>query len=108
MMSSGISDRKEGTSSAGVTIASWTRVGAGESAQLYTYTLMRYVWTDGPTYKHRLLKNPKSTTTKRGRRGNKAGYTATPVACGWAGAVVEVTRSFGQERLGQKSQKHKK
>ena len=23
---------------------------------------------------------------------NKAGYTATPVACGWAGAVFEVTR----------------
>ena len=29
---------------------------------------------------------------------NKAGYTATPVACGWAGAVMEVTRSFGQEQ----------
>ena len=29
---------------------------------------------------------------------NKAGYTATPVACGWAGAVLEkVTRPFGQE-----------
>ena len=29
---------------------------------------------------------------------NKAGYTATPVECGWAGAVFEVTRSFGQEQ----------
>ena len=29
---------------------------------------------------------------------NKAGYTATPVACGWAGASIEVTRSFGQEQ----------
>ena len=29
---------------------------------------------------------------------NKAGYTATPVACGWAGAVIEVTRLFGQEQ----------
>ena len=28
----------------------------------------------------------------------EAGYTATPVACGWAGAVIEVTRSFGQEQ----------
>ena len=28
---------------------------------------------------------------------NKAGYTATEVACGWAGAVFEVTRPFGQE-----------
>ena len=29
---------------------------------------------------------------------NKAGYTATTVACGWAGAVFEVTLSFGQEQ----------
>jgi len=29
-------------------------------------------------------------------RENKAGYTATPVACGWAGALIEVTSSFGQ------------
>ena len=29
---------------------------------------------------------------------NKAGYTATPVACGWAGAIIEVTPSFGQEQ----------
>ena len=29
---------------------------------------------------------------------NKAGYTANPVACGWAGAVIEVTSSFGQEQ----------
>ena len=29
---------------------------------------------------------------------NKAGYTATPVACEWAGAVIEVTSSFGQEQ----------
>ena len=27
---------------------------------------------------------------------NKAGYTATEVACGWAGAIFEVTRPFGQ------------
>ena len=26
----------------------------------------------------------------------KAGYTATPVACGWAAAVFEVTREFGR------------
>ena len=30
-------------------------------------------------------------------RKNKAGYTATEVACGWAGAIFEVTRPFGQE-----------
>ena len=30
---------------------------------------------------------------------NKAGYTASIVACGWAGAVIEkVTGAFGQER----------
>ena len=28
----------------------------------------------------------------------KAGYTAIPVACGWAGAIIEVTPSFGQEQ----------
>ena len=31
-------------------------------------------------------------------RKNKAGYTATEVACGWAGAIFEVTRPFGQEQ----------
>ena len=30
--------------------------------------------------------------------GNKVGYTATPVACGWAEATFEVTKSFGQEQ----------
>ena len=29
---------------------------------------------------------------------NKAGYTATLVACGWAGAVMEVTGAFRQEQ----------
>ena len=29
---------------------------------------------------------------------NKAGYTATDVACGWAGAILEVTGTFGQEQ----------
>ena len=28
---------------------------------------------------------------------NKAGHTATPVACRWAGTMFEVTPSFGQE-----------
>ena len=33
---------------------------------------------------------------------NKAGYTATPVVCLWAGAVLErVTRAFGQELWAQ-------
>ena len=36
--------------------------------------------------------------TKMTETENKAGYTATPVAGGWAGAIVEVTRSFGQKQ----------
>ena len=39
---------------------------------------------------------------------NKAGYTPTPVACGWAGAVSEVTWSFGQEQWGQRPEKLQK
>ena len=29
---------------------------------------------------------------------NKAGYTATKVACGWAGAIFEVIKPFGQDQ----------
>ena len=47
-------------------------------------------------------------TVKTENDHNKAGYTATPVACGWAGAIIEVTPSFGQEQVGQKPQKNKK
>ena len=47
-----------------------------------------------------------STSTKE---NNKAGYTATLVACGWAGAVLEkVTRASGQEPYAQKAQKRQK
>ena len=42
-------------------------------------------------------------------RTNKAGYTATLVACGWAGAVLEkVTRASWQEPYAQKAQKRQK
>ena len=42
-------------------------------------------------------------------RENKAGYTATLVACEWAGAVLEkVTRASRQEPYAQKSQKRGK
>ena len=34
---------------------------------------------------------------------NKARYTTTEVACGWVGAIFEVTRSFGQEQCGQRN-----
>ena len=43
------------------------------------------------------------------RNINKAGYTVTLVACGWAGAVLEkVTRASGQELYAQKAQKRQK
>ena len=45
---------------------------------------------------------------KLGLFGNKAGYTATPVACGWAGVVIELTEAFGQELWAQKAQKRQK
>ena len=40
---------------------------------------------------------------------NKAEYTATLVACGWAGAVLEkVTRASGQEPYAQSSKNAEK
>ena len=40
---------------------------------------------------------------------NKARYTTTLVACGWAGAVLEkVTRASEQEPYAQKAKKHRK
>ena len=39
---------------------------------------------------------------------NKAGYTATKVVCGWAGAIFEANRSFGQEQWGQRNKIIKK
>ena len=44
----------------------------------------------------------RETATKLERerelKRNKAGYTATEVACWWAGAIFEITRPFGQEQ----------
>ena len=43
----------------------------------------------------------KKKTIKRNvkKKKNKAGYMATEVACGWAGAVIKKTnQAFGQER----------
>ena len=39
---------------------------------------------------------------------NKAGYTATEVACGWAGATFEVTGRRGQEQWGARNKIIKK
>ena len=44
-------------------------------------------------------KTKEGVKPKRGAKENKAGYTATPVACRWAGAVLEkVTTAFGWEQ----------
>ena len=43
-------------------------------------------WTERPTDRQRFAQFAT----------NKAGYTATEVACRWAGAIIEVTRSFGR------------
>ena len=40
----------------------------------------------------------KKTIWKMEYHENKAGYTATKVACGWAKAIFEFTRPFGQEQ----------
>ena len=48
------------------------------------------------------IRLPKSGHPKRKRFKNKAGNTATQVACGWAGAIFEVTRPFGQGQWGKK------
>ena len=43
------------------------------------------------------------------KKQNKAGYTATQVACGWAGAVLEkVARASGREQSVQNAQKRQK
>ena len=47
--------------------------------------------------------------TKIDLQPNKAGYTATLVNCGWAGAMLQkLTRASGQEQYAQKAQKRRK
>ena len=54
-------------------------------------------------------KNSEKKTRHRAFVVNKAGYTATLVACGWVGAVlVKVTGVSGQEPYVQKAQKRQK
>ena len=54
-----------------------------------------------------IVERSRKTKKKREKKINKskAGYTATPVACGWAGAVIEIIRSFGQMQRGKKNKK---
>ena len=54
-------------------------------------------------------KNNQQENIRTRRRVNEAGYTATLVACGWAGAVLEkVNRASGQKPYAQKAQKRQK
>ena len=54
------------------------------------------------------LKPKESKKKKDRKKENKAGYTATPVACGRAGAIFQVTRAFEQEQYGQRIKNIKK
>ena len=47
-------------------------------------------------------------STRRMHALKEAGYTATPVTCGWAGAIFEVSGAFGQEQHSQKPLKRQK
>ena len=49
-------------------------------------------WCKVGRYTFRARTTPDKAVAKM--RGNKAGYTATEVASGWAGAIFEVTRPF--------------
>ena len=67
------------------------------------------VFRNGYFYRQGLIHSPQLWTGRLRQYCNKAGYTAIPVACGWAGAVKgKVTRAFGQEGLAQKAQKRQK
>ena len=51
----------------------------------------------------------KEKRKKSRKKENKAGYTATLVMYGWAGAVLEkVTRAYGQEPYAQGAHKRQK
>ena len=47
---------------------------------------------------HFLFEESMNNKRKNDMNENKAGYTATEVACGWAGAIFEVKRLFGREQ----------
>ena len=47
-------------------------------------------------------KNERMKQMDRKKRKNKVGNTANLAACGWAGAIFEVTRPFGQEQQSQR------
>ena len=73
-----------------------------ESAVLY---ISNVCVTEKPTDRLTNQRMPPEVTRGAHLSRNKAGYTATLVACGWAGAVLEVTRASGQEPLSQNAKK---
>ena len=81
-----------------------------------TQPLVHFFWPDHRSAFPRVMLNEflascslGSTTTEKEKEDwqyntkNKAGYTATEVACGWAGAKFEVTRPLRQEQWGQRN-----
>ena len=53
-------------------------------------------------------KQTNATPSRSEKKINKAGYTATEVACGWAGVIFEVTSPLGQQQWGQRNKIIKK
>ena len=60
------------------------------------------------TYDQGQMRHDSNTAQYSGLTRNKAGYTATLVACGWAGAIFELTRAFGLAQYGQRIKIKKK
>ena len=45
---------------------------------------------------------------KKRKKKKRAGYRANPIACGWAGAIFEVTRAFLQNKCQSEGKDRKK
>ena len=71
----------------------------------HIFRIVRYGATNGQTNERKDGQTDNASYRNASQHFNKVGYTASPVACGWAGAVFEVTWSFGQEQWGQRPQK---
>ena len=77
-----------------------------DEIEKYTASIRAYFMFENVfKYTFYFLKEP---SLPRGSK-NKAGYTATLVVCGWAGAVLEkLTRASELEQYAQKAQKRQK
>ena len=77
----------------------WLMDGTARSASIEIGTFLSFAWY--------IVERDDSVSSALPNK-KKANYTATPVACGWAGAIIEVTRSFGQEQWGLNGKNPKK